>query len=313
MKRFDVLAAGDLNVDLIMTGLSSLPVAGRELLADSYTLAMGGSTAICSAGLSRLGLKTAFIGKIGDDFYGRLCADFMSDCGVDISNLITDPSLQTGITVSMTARNSSDRALTTYLGAIDALCADDVSDELLSSVRHIHVGSFFLQNKLRKGLAGLFTRAQKSGATTSLDAGWDDSERWNDGLLEVLKNTDIFFPNELEALAITGAQDVFSAATKLAGLCRICAVKSGNKGAVVSSGGATHLFPTYDSILPVDTTGAGDSFNAGFIYGIINGLSLEESAKMGNACGSICITRLGGASACASLDEARRLITRGKL
>jgi sugar/nucleoside kinase (ribokinase family) len=312
MREFDVLAAGDLNIDLIMTGLSSLPIAGRELLADSYMLAMGGSTAICAAGLARLGLKTAFVGKVGDDFYGRICADFLSSYGVDLSNLIVDPSLQTGITVSMTATDNPDRALATYLGSIDGLLADDIPDALLSKAKHIHVGSFFLQSNLRKGLAGLFERARALGVTTSLDAGWDDSENWNDGLTDVLKHTDIFFPNEPEALAITGESGVSAAAEKLSGLCRICAVKYGAKGAVISSGGQTRHFPTYQA-RPIDTTGAGDSFNAGFIYGFINGLSLEESAKIGNACGSISVTRRGGASSCASLDEVRRVISEGRV
>ena len=107
MKQFDVLAIGELNVDLILTGMSSLPIPGRELIAETCTLTMGSSTAICAAGMAGLGLRTAFAGKVGQDGYGQLASDTLASYGVDLSHLIVDPAIQTGITVSMSARISS--------------------------------------------------------------------------------------------------------------------------------------------------------------------------------------------------------------
>ena len=298
-KKYDVVAIGELNVDLILTGISSMPVPGREILAKTCILTMGSSTAICAAGLASLGLSVAFAGKVGDDGYGRLASDTLAGYGVDMSGLIIDSSLQTGITVAMTAEGERDRAMVTYMGAIDKLTAGDVDERLIQNARHMHVGSFFLQNSLRPGLAELFRTAKEAGATTSLDAGWDDSENWDCGLSDVLRHTDIFFPNDSEAHAITGQRDAKKAAAELAKLCSVCAVKCGADGAVISDGGEIVESPAYDAKV-VDTTGAGDSFNAGFLYGFLKGYGIKKAAEYGNACGSVSVTRYGGASASGS-------------
>ncbi|MBR6740899.1 MAG: carbohydrate kinase family protein [Clostridia bacterium] len=97
-KKYDVLAIGELNVDLILTGMATLPIPGREIIADNCALTMGSSTAICAAGIAKLGLKTGFVGKVGDDSYGRVASDALRGYGVDLQNLIVDPSIDTGIT-----------------------------------------------------------------------------------------------------------------------------------------------------------------------------------------------------------------------
>lgn len=311
-EKYDVLAIGELNVDLILTGMNTLPQPGREIIADGCVLTMGSSTAICASGLAKLGLKTGFAGRVGDDSYGRLAADTLRGYGVDLSNLIVDREMQTGITVSMTARSNSDRALLTYLGAIDSLTADEITDEMLAGTKHIHVGSYFLQSKLRAGLADLFKRAKKRGVTTSLDAGWDDSGNWDYGIAAVLDNTDIFLPNESEALAISGETTAEAAALALSKRCRVCAVKCGPQGAVAACCGEVRRFAAYDAEVR-DTTGAGDSFNAGFIYGMVRGMGICLAAAMGNACGSVSVTRYGGASACASLEDAEYAVRTGRV
>ena len=312
MKKYDVLAIGELNVDLILTGLSSPPVPGRELIAETCTLTMGSSTAICAAGLAALGLKTAFAGKVGQDGYGTLAAETLASYGVDLSHLIVDTDIQTGITVSMSAKNNTDRAMVTYLGAISALRAEEIGSDLLEETRHIHVGSFFLQSALRPGLARLFERAHELGVTTSLDAGWDDSLVWDYGLWDVLRHTDVFLPNELEAAAIAKQEDIRQAALMFSERCRICAVKCGKKGAVSATGGKIYEAETYEA--PVrDTTGAGDSFNAGFLCAFLSGLSIEEALCYGNACGSLSVARIGGASSCPTRAEAERVIRLGRV
>ncbi len=312
MKQYDVLAVGELNVDLILTGMSSLPIPGRELIAETCTLTMGSSTAICAAGMAGLGMKTAFVGKVGQDGYGTLATETLVSYGVDLTHLIVDAGIQTGITVSMSAKNNTDRAMVTYLGAISALRAEEIDAALLKKTRHIHVGSFFLQSALRPGLARLFERAHEAGATTSLDAGWDDSLVWDYGLYDVLEHTDVFLPNELEAAAITRCDDIKAAALELSKRCRICTVKCGKKGAVSASDGRLYEAETYDA--PVrDTTGAGDSFNAGFLCAFLSGLSIEKALCYGNACGSLSVARLGGASSCPTRPEAERVIQTGRV
>jgi sugar/nucleoside kinase (ribokinase family) len=305
MKKFDVLAIGELNVDLIVTGLKSMPVLGREIIVDGCSLTLGSSTAICACGIAKLGMKTGFHGKVGCDKFGDVVLESLKKYKIDTDSIIIDNQINTGITISLSM--AKDRALVTYLGAIEELSFDDIDLNLIKNTRHIHVGSYFLQNRLREGLSKLFAFAREYGVTTSLDSGWDDTGNWDYGIHEVLKHTDIFLPNEVEALNITKAKNISEAINILSNYAKIVAVKCGPKGVVGKQGDLILEEVTFD-FEPVDTTGAGDSFNAGFIYGFLNGFGLEKCMKYGNACGSISVTRVGGASACASLDEVQKLV-----
>lgn len=307
MKKYDVLAIGELNVDMIVTGLKSMPVIGREIIAHNCTVVLGSSTAICASGIARLGLKTGFIGKIGRDRFGDTVLEGLKRNDIDVSHVIIDDKINTGITISLSMEK--DRALVTYLGSIEALGFEDINLELLDNTRHIHVGSYFLQNKLRPDIPRLFSIAREKGVTTSLDAGWDDTLNWDYGIFDALKYTDVFFPNEGEALNITKKDNVKDALELLTGFAKIAAIKCGPKGAVGMWDGRVVEQPTFSELKPVDTTGAGDSFNAGFIYGFLNGFDLEKCMIYGNACGSISVTRVGGASSCATLEEVEGLIS----
>ncbi len=307
MREFDVLAIGELNVDMILTGMKNMPVVGRELIAKDCSIVLGSSTAICACGVSRLGLKTGFIGIVGKDSFGEIVLQSLEQYGIDLKYVKSTEDVKTGITVSLSTEN--DRALVSYLGSIDYLTRKDINLELLRNTRHIHIGSYFLQSKLRHDIADIFKAAKSFGVTTSLDSGWDDTEKWEYGIFDALKYTDIFFPNEIEALNITKSKTVEQAVDILAEYCGTVVVKCGNKGAVSKCGNVLVKKPTYD-LKAVDTTGAGDSFNAGYIYAFLNGFRQEECMDYGNACGSISVTRIGGASSCATLEEVKILVDR---
>lgn len=305
MKKFGVLAIGELNVDLIMTGLKSMPIIGREMIVEGCSLTLGSSTAICACGIAKLGLKIDFLGKVGRDKFGNVVLEALNNYKINTSHIIIDNEINTGITISLSTEK--DRALVTYLGCIEALAFEDIDINLIKNARHIHVGSYFLQNRLRTGIPELFAIARENGVTTSLDAGWDDTEKWDDGILEALKYTDIFLPNEVEALNITKADNVNKAINILSNYAKIVVVKCGPRGAIGKWGNEILEQGTFD-LKPIDTTGAGDSFNAGFIYGFLKGFGLHQCMRYGNACGSISVTRVGGASACATLSEVEELI-----
>lgn len=185
----NVLVAGELNVDLVLHNYSAFPQPGREVLVEDVSLTLGSASAICAAGLARLGDRVKFIGKAGCDPWGRLAVERLAGFGVDVSGVIRDPALTTGITVSLTS--GQDRALATCLGAIAALRADEVPDAAFRGYRHLHVASFFLQRALRPGLKALLARAHAAGLTTSIDPGFDPAEEWGrDDLPEVLTETD---------------------------------------------------------------------------------------------------------------------------
>jgi sugar/nucleoside kinase (ribokinase family) len=304
---FDVLAIGELNVDLIFTGLSGAPVLNHEILARGFTKTMGSSTALCAANIARLGLSVAFCGKVGGDEHGAYMLEELQKRNIDTRFCKVDPTVETGITLALNW--NGDRALVTFPGSITDFSVKDFDPAIIQWAKHIHVGSFFLQSGLREALPAIFKEASQRGITTSLDAGWDDSGNWDYGLYSVLKYTDIFFPNESEALEITKAPSFDKAAAKLAEFCRIAVVKRGPRGAYCVSGGETRPpEAAADSkngsytvagmdVEVIDTTGAGDAFNAGFIYAYRQGRPISDCLEYGNACGSLCVMATGGAGA----------------
>jgi len=214
------------------------------------------------------------------------------------------PAGQTGLSVILD--RSNDRAILTHAGLIAALTAEDVSDDLLRSARHLHIASYFLQVALRPGLTELFTRAHSLCLTTSLDTNWDPSGEWH-GVDELLRLTDIFLPNENEALAISGASTLEAAMEKLGQGNQVVAVKCGNHGAYASHGEKTVYAPAL-SVQVVDTIGAGDNFDAGFLYGCLKGWSLEKTLRLATACGSLSSRGVGGTSAQPTLEEAMKYV-----
>jgi sugar/nucleoside kinase (ribokinase family) len=304
-----VLVAGEINVDLVLQGYTEFPVPGKEVLVQDSALVLGSASAIMAMGLARLGSPVAFAGRVGDDTWGHFCLDAMAGRGIELSRVIRGGGLKTGITVSITS--PGDRALVTYLGAISALKAADVPDAALAGMGHIHVSSFFFQDGLRPGLPDLFARARRAGMTTSLDTGFDPSEKWDSGLLATLRETDLFFPNEVELRAIAGCQDPAEGLRRLEnGRTRVVA-KLGADGAMTLDGGKVLHVPAYP-IDPVDTTGAGDSFNAGFLFRWLADRPLVECLRLGAACGALSTQGLGGTASQPTLAEAEALVQRGR-
>jgi len=298
---YEVLVLGEINVDLILSADEIVPVFGQELLVDDMALTMGSSSVIFACGAARLGLKVGFVGIAGDDEFGRFMLREMAARGVDVTPVIVDPTIKTGITVSLST--AADRALLTYSGSIAALTAERVDRALLDGARHVHVGSYFLQDGLREGLPGLLAEARGRGITVSLDTGFDPREMWNGGLQDTLAQVDVFLPNEVEAPAISGAANPEAALAALAEQIAVVAVKLGAKGAIAQQGVAVvHAEPP--AVNAVDTTGAGDSFDVGFVYGFLAGWPLERTLRLACACGALATRVPGGTNGQPTLDEA---------
>jgi sugar/nucleoside kinase (ribokinase family) len=300
MKSYDILVSGEINPDLVLTG-DVVPDFNRpEKIIDSANLSIGSSSAIFACGAARLGLKVGFIGICGDDLFGRFMLEEMARREVDIAPVIIDASVQTGISVIFSTQD--DRAILTHVGSMDRLRADQVTDDLLDRTRHLHVASYFLQTAMQPGLPDLFRRARTRGLTISLDPNWDPLGKWH-GFDELLPLVDVFLPNKNEALALTGVATIEEALVCLRRECRLVAVKLGEGGAIAANDTAVVRTPAIN-VKVVDTTGAGDSFDGGFLYGFLNGWSLERSIKLGAACGSLSTRAAGGTTVQATLAEA---------
>ena len=302
---FDILVAGEINPDLILSG-DVVPEFGQvEKLIDSATLTIGSSSAIFACGAARLGLKVAFIGVCGDDIFGRFMLDKMQKREVDIENVIVRPNGFTGLSVILA--RGADRAILTHPGLISALQASDISDNLLRQARHLHVASYFMQTKLQPDLFALFQNAHALGLTTSLDTNYDPSEKWLgiDGLLSV---TDVFLPNKTEALSITQTIDAESASKQFADKSGLVAIKLGVEGALACKD--TEVIRSNSiRVNVVDTVGAGDSFDAGFLFGYLNHWPLEKSLRLACVCGAISTQKAGGTEGQPTLEEAMEYVS----
>jgi sugar/nucleoside kinase (ribokinase family) len=301
MPDFDVVVVGELNPDLVLSGDVTPRFGQVEQLLDAATLTVGSSSAIFACGAARLGLRAAFIGKVGDDEFGDFMRRSLAARGIDTSGIVTDPSVKTGLSVILSRGN--DRAILTFSGAIGALRYAEVDQPIVARARHLHIGSYFMLEALRPDIARLFDDAHNSGLTTSLDTNYDPAEAWDGGLSEVLRRTDAFLPNETELRAIARISDTSGALEALGQHVPLIAVKRGAQGGIARR--ENEIFQS-DSIpvTVVDTTGAGDSFDAGFIYGYLNGWETARALRLACVCGALSTRAAGGTDAQATLTEA---------
>lgn len=294
MKRFDLIVVGELNVDLILSDMPSHPQMGKEILAGKMALVLGSSSAILASNISTLGTRTGFVGKIGDDQFGQFILSCLRSKKIDTEHITCSRESKTGATVILSYRE--DRAMTTYKGAMDQLTLDDVDLNYLRSAQHLHLSSFYLQTGIRKNCAELFKIAKKEGLTTSLDTNWDPEEKWGTDILDVLPFVDVFLPNQYEAMNISCSDTIESALEKLSQYSRTVVIKLGYEGAVAQRDGKVVKSKAF-KVKPVDAVGAGDSFNAGFLFKFLQKADLNRCLEFGNVCGALSVSKAGGTGA----------------
>lgn len=291
-KDIDVLTFGDICVDLILSSKDMVPEFGqKEKLVENYLLEMGGSCCIFACQTAKLGLKTVVIGKAGKDYFGTLVCNTLKDAGVLIDYIKVEDDEKTGISVALNRGN--DRAILTFNGTIDALGIQDVSYSLLKRIKHLHIGSYFLMKKLQPYYVGIVKKVKEYGGTISLDTNWDPEENWKSGLQDIIPYIDILLLNENEIMAITGCKSVEEAIKSIKKYIPTIVIKVGENGSVAYSGDNVYKIEAIPGEV-VDTVGAGDSFDGGFVYGYLNHKSIEECLRIGNVCGSLNTREAGG-------------------
>ena len=286
-----VVVIGELNVDAVATGLAQEPKLGLEIIASDFQMTLGSASAIFACGVAKLGHEVTFVSRVGRDDFGDLCLEALRGAGVTTRHVLRDPSEKTGITLALSTRK--DRALVTYLGAISTFRYEDVRMSLLKGKSHLHLTSYFLQEGLRPSFARIFREARERGLTTSFDPNSDPASKWGGEIWDVLEQTDVFFLNRDEALQLTRARDTRGALKALGAHVPCAVVKLGAKGAVAIKDGRVASAPGF-KVDALDTTGAGDTFAAGFVSAHLEGLSLEECLRRGNACGALSTLKAGG-------------------
>lgn len=294
MPRFDVTVAGELNLDLILYGLPAELPPERELLADRMALTLGSSSAIFAHNLACLGSRVGFQSLIAEDPFGRIALERLAESGVDTSG-VKRSSGSAGTGLSVILPRQTWRNILTYPGTIAALTLADLDLDYLADSRHFHFSSYYLQSGLRPQVPELFQHLKSKGLTISLDTNDDPEDCWGD-LRQVLSLVDIFLPNQREACKIAGTDNLDLALKKLAGMVPTLVVKLGTQGAVAWRGDEKIQMPSVP-VQVVDSVGAGDSFDAGFLHAYLRGGSLRDSLASGNVAGALTATRLGGTEA----------------
>lgn len=306
MKKYDIAAIGELNVDVILNQIDGLPEVGKEKFAGNMLLTLGSSTAIFAANASSLGSKVCFVGMVGRDSFGSLVEDSLAAKGVATDYLVRRDDVATGATIVM--NYDEDRANLTYQGAMDVMGYDDINPEVFDSCRHIHLSSLFMQSALLRDIYKVLDMAVAKGITVSLDTQWDPAETWNMDYKRVLPSVTIFLPNEKELQALTATSsldEAIEAVLPYLGCAMV--VKMGSKGSLlVRKDGSRHMLPSFLNRNVVDAIGAGDSFNSGFVSAFVKGLPLEKCQEIGNMTGALNTTAAGGTGAFTSPEEIER-------
>ena len=294
MATFDVSVIGELNLDLILSGLPGELVLEREHLAQDLSITLGSSSAIFAHNLASLGNKVGFSSCIGSDPFGEICLKRLGESGVDLSRVKRMQNKTTGLSVILPQRKQ--RYILTYPGTMFEMSEKDLDLGYVFSAKHLHVSSYFLQKGLRASLIDVFRRAKDAGLTTSLDTNDDPENRWSTEIQLLLKYTDILLPNEREACKLARTDKVEQAADVLSQKVPILVIKRGSQGAMARSGKENFVcFPPVVDV--VDHVGAGDSFDAGFVHKFIRGGRVDECLKFANVVGSLSVTRPGGTEA----------------
>ncbi len=303
-RRVNVLVAGDLFLDLVMSGFESWPNPGEESFAKEYHKEVGGGAAITACGLAKLGFGTLVLGVVGKSD-GAWMLEELRSRGVDVSRIRLSDAEPTAFTVSVSS--ARDRALFTYAGANREFA---LALEMLvglakeKGVRHVHlahaVQPFQAEN--------LFRQIHEAGCTLSLDVGWHPEWLANPQAIAALKLVDIFFPNEREAAVITKETNSRRMLEVFRSMgVRQVALKLGSEGAGLLSNGEI-VFQASGPVEAVDTTGAGDCFDAGFLYAWLQGMEPRQCLRAATACGEMSVRVLGGIAGAPSREELESLL-----
>ncbi len=186
---------------------------------------------------------------------------------------------------------------------------DDLDLDYLADSRHFHFSSYYLQKSLRPRVAELFQYLKSKGLTISLDTNDDPDDRWEGGLHDLLRHVDVFLPNEREACKAAGTEDLEDAIGKLSELVPLLVVKLGRKGALAQKG-CERFTAASREVVPVDTVGAGDSFDAGFLHEYVRGADLQTCLRSGNRAGALSTTRPGGTEAFRDAEHREKFLGR---
>jgi ribokinase len=289
MTGFDVVGFGALNVDKLFR-VNRIAGAEEESFIESHSETCGGSAANTIVGLARLGCKVGFVGKVAADREGTLLLEDFRKEGVDIDGVVRAKQGESGQVLGFVDKKG-ERALYIDSGVNDTIALEEVNTDYVSQARFLHLTSFVGEKSLQTQKQLLKTLPEN--VKISFDPGALYARKGLAQLEPIIKRSHVLMPNATELKIITGEADYCRGADALIGRgARIVAVKLGGDGCYVTDGRERHLIAAF-KVKAVDTTGAGDAFCAGFLYGLLNDKSLHDCGRRGNFVASRCVLKMG--------------------
>lgn len=289
----DVTIVGNVNLDVLVRDVRSLPAPGEERFVEAVEIRTGGAAANAALALAALGVRSRLVGTVGDDPAGRLIRDDLAAHGLDLTDVRTLPGVATGVSVALEAPDR-DRSFLTAAGALAAFDVSMVPPDALGTAFVLVTGTFLLPGLGHEGTASLLRDAKYRGATVLFDPG-SDPEGWPQPHVQqvrsLLGSVDVFLPNEQEASALTGETDPVAAARSCQGGDAWIVVKRGSRGAVAAGPGGETVGVEGRRVAAVDTTGAGDAFDAGLIGALRDGATFAEAVAFAVRLASAVVAR----------------------
>ncbi len=311
--RFDCLCVGIVVADHSCTPIDSIPEAGQLVVAHRLPLSTGGCAANVAVDLAKLGRNVAVVGRVGEDALGRFVCESLAAENVDTQFLLETPEVETSGTLIVNVAGE-DRRFIHCFGANAVFDGSEVNDELLSSAPVLYLGGYLLMPQLTAdAVTDMFQRAQAVGVKTVLDVAVPDTDRLWGRVEPVLRFTDVFLPNADEARLITGLDDPWEQAGRFcAAGAGTVVVTRGDAGAVLRDSHVEISSGVY-SVPFVDGTGSGDAFDAGFIYGMLQGEESRKCLRLGSALGASCVRQTGATTGVFSAQELDQFLTTNRL
>jgi sugar/nucleoside kinase (ribokinase family) len=289
----EVLCAGIIVADHVCSPISHLPAAGELVTSERMLLTIGGCAANVAVDLAKMGVRSAVVGRVGGDVFGRVVADLLRETGVDVSALKVSPEAETSQTLIVNVAGQDRRFIHTF-GANGQFRAADIPTERLRGCRVLYLGGYLLmQNVVQEELIPVFAAARQAGARTVLDVVTPGPADYLGRLEKILPHVDVFLPNNHEAELITGEKDPVRQAELFYRLgARTAVVTLGSDGAVLVQEGLRVRSGVF-SVPYVDASGGGDAFDAGYIYGLLHGLEPQDCLRVASALGASCVRAIG--------------------
>ncbi|MDH5448903.1 MAG: carbohydrate kinase family protein [Candidatus Bathyarchaeota archaeon] len=298
MTKFDVVGFGALNVDELF---KVNKIAGKE--EESFVVeskeSCGGSAANTIVGLARLGLETGYVGKVADDREGRLLLGGFRIEGVDTNGIVIAKSGRSGVVMGFVGREG-ERALYVAPGVNDTIDLKEVNADYIRGTKLLHLTSFVGEKSFESQKK--LVEQLPANVRVSFDPGMLYAKRGLSALRPIIKRAFVMFPNETELKLLTRKEYEDAAKMLIAEGVKVVGVKLGGKGCFVSNSEESYVIEPF-KVKVVDTTGAGDAWNAGFLYGLLENKSLLECGRLGNLAASKCITKMGARTGLPRLDD----------